>query len=100
MKDNFKNLSVAELKVKKDELAKKYLNHRFQRVIGHVENPVESRTLRRKIARLNTLLGQKGPERPKNRAQRAGKWRSWQRPKNRAGVGGRKNKWRVLWLNW
>ena len=62
MKDNFKNLSVAELKVKKDELAKKYLNHRFQRVIGHVENPVESRTLRRKIARLNTLLGQKGPD--------------------------------------
>jgi large subunit ribosomal protein L29 len=56
MKDNFKNLSAAELKVKKDELSKKYMEHRFQRVIGHVENPLESRILRRKIARLNTLI--------------------------------------------
>jgi large subunit ribosomal protein L29 len=62
MKDNFKNLSEAELKVKKTELAKKYMEHRFQRVIGHVENPVESRILRRKIARVNTLLGQKRAE--------------------------------------
>jgi large subunit ribosomal protein L29 len=56
MKDNFKSLSVAELKVKKEELSKKYMEHRFQRVIGHVENPLESRVLRRKIARLNTLI--------------------------------------------
>jgi large subunit ribosomal protein L29 len=56
MKDNFKNLSMAELKVKREELSKKYMEHRFQRVIGHVENPLESRMLRRKIARLNTLI--------------------------------------------
>ncbi|MDR1468807.1 MAG: 50S ribosomal protein L29 [Spirochaetaceae bacterium] len=56
MKDSFKSLSAAELKVKKDELSKKYMDHRFQRVIGHVENPLESRILRRKIARLNTLI--------------------------------------------
>jgi large subunit ribosomal protein L29 len=56
MKDSFKNLSAAELKVKKEELSKKYMEHRFQRVIGHVENPLESRVLRRKIARLNTLI--------------------------------------------
>jgi large subunit ribosomal protein L29 len=56
MKDNFKNLSHAELKVKKDELSKKYMEHRFQLVVGHVENRLESRILRRKIARLNTLL--------------------------------------------
>ncbi|MDR0637540.1 MAG: 50S ribosomal protein L29 [Spirochaetaceae bacterium] len=56
MKDSFKSLSAVELKVKKEELSKKYMEHRFQRVIGHVENPLESRILRRKIARLNTLI--------------------------------------------
>jgi large subunit ribosomal protein L29 len=58
MKDNFKSLSEAELRVKKAELSRKYMDHRFQRVIGHVENPLESRILRRKIARVNTLLRQ------------------------------------------
>jgi large subunit ribosomal protein L29 len=56
MKDSFKNLSLAELRVKKGELAKKYMEHRFQKVVGHVENPLEARALRRKIARLNTLI--------------------------------------------
>jgi large subunit ribosomal protein L29 len=56
MKDSFKNLSQAELRVKKGELAKKYMGHRFQKVVGHVENPLEARTLRRKIARLNMLI--------------------------------------------
>jgi large subunit ribosomal protein L29 len=56
MKDNFKTLSLAELRVKKNDLSKKYMEHRFQKVVGHVENPLEARTLRRKIARLNTLI--------------------------------------------
>jgi large subunit ribosomal protein L29 len=56
MKDDFKSLSAGELKAKKDALSKKYLEHRFQRVVGHVENPLESRMLRRKIARLHTLI--------------------------------------------
>jgi large subunit ribosomal protein L29 len=56
MKDNFKSLSLAELRVKKSEFSKKYMEHRFQKVVGHVENPLEARTLRRKIARLNTLI--------------------------------------------
>jgi large subunit ribosomal protein L29 len=56
MKDNFKALSLAELRVKKNDLSKKYMEHRFQKVVGHVENPLEARSLRRKIARLNTLI--------------------------------------------
>jgi large subunit ribosomal protein L29 len=56
MKDSFKSLGLAELRVKKGELSKKYMEHRFQKVVGHVENPLEARTLRRKIARLNTLI--------------------------------------------
>jgi large subunit ribosomal protein L29 len=58
MKNSFKNLSFAELKVKRDELKKKYMEFRFQVVIGHVENPVQKRIMRRQIARLNTLIRQ------------------------------------------
>jgi large subunit ribosomal protein L29 len=58
MKNSFKNLSFAELKVKRDELKRKYMEFRFQVVIGHVDNPLQKRILRRQIARLNTLIHQ------------------------------------------
>ena len=58
MKNSFKNLSFPELKAKRDELSRKYMDFRFQLVIGHVENPLQKRTLRRQIARLNTLIAQ------------------------------------------
>jgi large subunit ribosomal protein L29 len=29
---------------------------RFQMVIGHVDNPLQKRTMRRQLARLNTLI--------------------------------------------
>jgi large subunit ribosomal protein L29 len=56
MKNSFKNLSFAELKAKRDEMNRKYMELRFQMVIGHVENPLQKRTMRRQIARLNTLI--------------------------------------------
>jgi large subunit ribosomal protein L29 len=56
MKNSFKNLSFAELKAKREELKKKYMEFRFQIVIGHVDNPLQRRTMRRQIARLNTLI--------------------------------------------
>jgi large subunit ribosomal protein L29 len=56
MKNSFKNLSFAELKAKRDELNRKYMEFRFKIVIGHVENPLQKRALRRQIARLNTLI--------------------------------------------
>jgi large subunit ribosomal protein L29 len=56
MKNSFKNLSFAELKAKRDELNRKYMELRFQVVIGHVENPLLKRTMRRQIARLNTMI--------------------------------------------
>jgi large subunit ribosomal protein L29 len=58
MKNSFKNLTLPELKSKLDELKKKYMEFRFQMVIGHVENPLQKRTLRRQIARLHTLIHQ------------------------------------------
>jgi large subunit ribosomal protein L29 len=56
MKNSFKNLSFPELKAKRDELKKKYMEFRFQVVVGHVENPLQKRIMRRQIARLNTLI--------------------------------------------
>ena len=59
MKNNFKNLSVSELAEKKDELSSRLRDVRFNIILGHVENPLEKRTLRRSIARINTLLHEK-----------------------------------------
>ena len=56
MKNSFKNLSFAELKAKRDELSRKYLDLRFQMVIGHVDNPLQKRVMRRQLARVNTLI--------------------------------------------
>jgi len=58
MKNSFKTLSAAELRVKREELVRKYLDFRFQCVIGHVDNPLQKRELRRQIARLNCMLRQ------------------------------------------
>jgi large subunit ribosomal protein L29 len=56
MRDSFKDFSYKELTSKKDALKKKYKEVRFNVVVGHVENTVERRILRRKIARINTLI--------------------------------------------
>jgi len=56
MKNTFKNLSYAELKIKRDDLKKKYMELRFKMVIGHVDNPLQKRVMRRQIACLNTLI--------------------------------------------
>ena len=56
MRNSFKNFTFAELKVKRDELKRKYMDLRFQMVIGHVDNPLQKRIMRRQIARLNTLI--------------------------------------------
>ena len=58
MKNSFQNLSLPELKAKLEELKKKYMELRFQIVIGHVDNPLLKRTMRRQIARLRTLIRQ------------------------------------------
>jgi len=56
MKNSFKSLSIKELKAKRDELYKKYMDLRFKMVIEHVDNPLQKRVMRRQIARLNTLI--------------------------------------------
>ena len=55
-KKNFIELSYAELVAQRNELKQKYMDLRFQMVIGHVDNPMQKRTMRRDIARLNTFI--------------------------------------------
>ena len=62
MKNSFKNLTFPELKAKRDELNRKYMELRFQLVLGHVDNPLQKRTMRRQIARLNTLISQQAAD--------------------------------------
>jgi large subunit ribosomal protein L29 len=59
MKNSFKEMKLEELLAKREELAKKLFDLRFQMVIGHVENPLQKRVLRRQIARLNTRIGER-----------------------------------------
>lgn len=56
MKDSFNDLSYKELLNKKEELSKRLFDVRMNKVLGNIENPLELRTLGRKIARVNTLI--------------------------------------------
>ena len=56
MKNSFKDLTLEEMIAKRDELRKQYLDIRMDRVLGHVENPLAIRNVKRHIARLNTLI--------------------------------------------
>ena len=58
MKNSFKELKHEELLMKREDLKKKYFDLRFQMVVGHVENPLQKRNLRRQIARVETLIRQ------------------------------------------
>lgn len=57
-----KDLSLEQLVAKRDKLKKEYMDLRFQMVIAHVDNPMQNRVMRREIARLNTFIQQKGPQ--------------------------------------
>lgn len=56
MKDSFNELTYPELLTKREELKSQYRDLRFDLVLRHVDNPLQKRTLRRKIARLNAII--------------------------------------------
>ena len=56
MKDSFNDLTLQELQKKLDDLTGELRDHRFNVVLGHVDNPLKQRTLRRQIARVNTII--------------------------------------------
>lgn len=56
MKNSFNDLTFDELVQKREELKKKYMDIRFNSVVGHIDNPLEKRIVRRQISRLNSLI--------------------------------------------
>ena len=58
-KKNVKDLSYAELIAERNKVTQEYMDLRFQSVIGHVDNPMQKRLLRRQIAKLNTFIREK-----------------------------------------
>ena len=59
MKNSYKNMTEQELKAKRDALSKEYLDLRVNNVLGHLDNPLRARMIRREIARINTRLTEK-----------------------------------------
>jgi large subunit ribosomal protein L29 len=56
MKNSFKELSFKELVQKREEVKKAFFDLRFKMVVGHVDNPMQKKELKRQIARLNTII--------------------------------------------
>jgi large subunit ribosomal protein L29 len=56
MRDSYKDLRYPELVTKREEIKKKFFDLRFDMVVHHVDNPLERRNLRRRLARLNTMI--------------------------------------------
>jgi len=55
----FRELSIEELEAKSRELRGELFNVRIKRSTGQLENTAKLRTLRREIARTETILGEK-----------------------------------------
>ena len=56
MKNSYKNLSYKELEAELAKLRKELIDLRLQKVLGHLDNPMRLRTIRKDIARLNTRI--------------------------------------------
>jgi len=58
-KSKLRELSYPELVARRKELKDKHMDLRFQCIVGHVDNPLQKRTIRREIATINTFMAQK-----------------------------------------
>jgi large subunit ribosomal protein L29 len=56
MKESYNDLTYQELLTKREDLRKQFRDLRFDMVLSHVDNPLQKRTTRRKLARINTLI--------------------------------------------
>ena len=60
MKTNeLRDKSIDELNTRERELREQLFKLRFQRATGRMENPMKIREVRREIARIKTLLGER-----------------------------------------
>lgn len=58
MKEQYGELAYPELLLKHDELVADYRKARFDAVVGHLDNPVSVRVLRRRLARAKTIVNE------------------------------------------
>jgi large subunit ribosomal protein L29 len=56
----FKTMTVDELRQEERDLRKELFNLRFQQVTGEIENPLRIRMVRKDIARVLTVINEKG----------------------------------------
>ena len=57
--DEIRDMSVEDLRAKIDELSRERFNLRFRSATESIENPMRFRSLRRDIARMQTILREK-----------------------------------------
>jgi large subunit ribosomal protein L29 len=60
--ETFRSQTADELKAKLIDLKKEQFNLRFKVASGEMENPARMQTVRREIARIKTVLGEKAVE--------------------------------------
>jgi large subunit ribosomal protein L29 len=58
-KENLRNMSEVELKAQLRDLGKQLFQMKFRRASSPLENPLEIRSLRRKMAVIRTFIGDK-----------------------------------------
>ena len=68
-KEHIKNLSDTELNVQAAELKKHIFQLKFKRITSPIENPVQMRLARRKIALINTIMRQRELAKEKTAAE-------------------------------
>ena len=56
MKNSYNELSYSELLTKREELRQEYQDVRFNRIVGHVDNPLQLRIFKRSMAAINTII--------------------------------------------
>ena len=59
MKNNFKEMTLDELKLKESELKQELFNLTFQNSVGQLKNTSSIRTVRKDIARVKTIIHEK-----------------------------------------
>jgi len=57
--NELRDKSIDELSTRERELREQLFKLRFQRATGRMENPMKIREVRREIARIKTLLGER-----------------------------------------
>lgn len=58
----FRDMTVDELRLQESEIVDKIFRLRFQIAAGQAENPARIHVLRKDLARVKTIIGEKGRE--------------------------------------